>query len=222
MALVRRGSCRREQAVTDWLSADSPLLERRGDLAFARDALRQVSDADLESTQTRMLALLQERPQPFDRGERPGHFTGSALVVDSTATCTLVMLHSKLGIWVQPGGHADGDTNLAGVALREAGEETGITGLRVWPLAVDLDIHRVNPPGEDAHDHHDVRFLVVAPRDARVEANHESRELRWVEPSQLSALGVDEGLKRLVSRGFVLANSQKVKRRRGSGSCPCR
>ena len=59
-----------------------------------------------------------------DRTTSPGHLTGSALVVDATGTRIVVLLHTKLRRWLQPGGHADGDLDLAAVALREATEET--------------------------------------------------------------------------------------------------
>ena len=154
-----------------------------------------------------MRALLEERPEPLDRHERPGHLTGSALVVDADANRTLVLFHTKLQIWVQPGGHADGDANLFGVALREAVEETGIEGLRIWPTALDLDIHRVDPPEEDAHLHYDVRFLVIAPHDAEISANHESQDQRWVSEVALSELGVDEGVSRMARAGLRLACS---------------
>ncbi len=152
-----------------------------------------------------MRQLIAERPFPLDRAERPGHLTGSALVAHADLQRTLVLFHTKLQIWVQPGGHADGDANLPAVALREAEEETGITGLRVWPVAVDLDIHEVRPPNEDAHFHHDVRFVVLAPEGAEIDANHESEAQRWVAPSELPALGADPGLQRLAAKGLALA-----------------
>ena len=34
--------------------------------------------------------------------------------------------HKKLGCWLQPGGHADGDSDVAAVSLREAEEESGL------------------------------------------------------------------------------------------------
>ncbi len=112
------------------------------------------------------------------------------------------MLHTKLQRWLQPGGHADGDGDLARVALREATEETGIAGLRVCEPPVDLDVHIVEPPAEDAHEHHDVRYLVVSPPGAVPVGNAESVVLRWVERGDLGALGADEGLLRLASRAM--------------------
>ena len=63
----------------------------------------------------------------------------------------------------------------------------------------------VDPPGEDVHEHHDVRFLVVAPAGAVEIRNHESRELRWVTEDELTIMGVDAGVSRLARRGFALA-----------------
>ena len=106
------------------------------------------------------------------------------------------MLHAKLGRWFQPGGHADGDGDLPGVAWREATEETGIAGLRVVVPAVDLDIHEVGPP-HGPHLHLDVRYLVVAPPGAVPVGNHESLDLRWATYDELPSFGVDDGLLRL-------------------------
>ena len=90
---------------------------------------------------------------------------------------SLLMLHRKLGRWFQPGGHADGDANLAAVALREASEETGIEGLAVVVPAIDVDVHEVTM-AEGTHLHLDVRFLVLAPEGAEAAGNDESLQLR--------------------------------------------
>ena len=190
-----------------WLSADAPELAKHDDLGLVWAAIEPIGDPALAGERRRMRELFDTRPDPLERHERPGHFTGSALVVHADLERTLVLFHTNLQIWVQPGGHADGDANLAGVALREATEETGIEGLKVWPVAVDLDIHRVAPPKEDAHLHYDVRFVVLAPEGAVVDANHESEAQRWVRPDELPGLGADAGLQRLAAAGLALARS---------------
>lgn len=78
-----------------------------------------------------------------------------------------------------------------------------MAGLRVLPVAVDLDVHEVAPPDDGPHLHLDVRFLVQAPPDAEPEGNHESNEVRWVTLDELAALDVDAGTWRMVRHGLA-------------------
>lgn len=140
------------------------------------------------------------------------HLTGSALVVDPLHQRTLLMLHRKLGRWFQPGGHADGDTNLAAVALREATEETGLKGLSVLLPAIDVDVHVVEPPKEPPHKHLDVRFIVLVGEDGHESANEESLALRWVGLDDLGSLepAIDPGTEHLVRRGLALVELSQI------------
>lgn len=193
--------------VEQWITAADERLQFSARLGDVWEAIAPLDSPEMRDTRDSMRALLDERPAPLDRRERPGHFTASALVVNDALDQILLLHHTKLKIWVQPGGHVDGNANLLAVALSEAKEETGIGGLRIWPQAIDLDIHRVNPPSEDAHLHYDVRFLVLAPQSPVLNANHESTAQRWVSPDDLPSMGVDDGLQRLTRTGLTLARS---------------
>jgi len=126
-----------------------------------------------------MLAFIDEHPDALLRSCAPGHLTGSAVVFDASSERVLLMLHRKLGRWLQMGGHCDGDGDLGAVALREATEESGIAGLRLLDGPVDLDIHPVPcPPGHRGR-HLDVRYAAIAPEGATAPGNDESIELRW-------------------------------------------
>ncbi|MEO6103988.1 MAG: NUDIX hydrolase, partial [Pseudoxanthomonas sp.] len=55
---------------------------------------------------------------PFRRERLDGHFTGSAWLVSADRQRAALLHHRKLDRWLQPGGHADGERDLAAVALR--------------------------------------------------------------------------------------------------------
>ena len=80
----------------------------------------------------RFLKLL-AHPDAYQRMHLPGHITGSAWIVDEARQHTVLVHHAKLNIWVQPGGHADGEDDVLAVALREAEEETGLRQLTIVP-----------------------------------------------------------------------------------------
>jgi len=145
-----------------------------------------------------MLTFADAHPDALLRSCHDGHFTGSALVLDAAGERALFLFHRKLQRWLQPGGHADGDANLIGVAWREATEETGIDGLSIDPLPIDLDIHAIEAGRDPRHLHLDVRCLVVAPAGAIEQGNHESEALRWCTPEQAATLGLDRGTIRLL------------------------
>ncbi|MCP3937311.1 MAG: NUDIX hydrolase [Actinomycetia bacterium] len=159
-----------------------------------------------------VLDFIDTHPDALHRSCLTGHLTGSSWVVDHGGGRGLVLFHTKVQRWLQPGGHADGEANLARVALLEAAEETGIEGLRVWTDPVDVDIHLfVNRSGpEPDHLHLDLRFAVQAPEGAVVQGNHESEELRWVLPDELDGpdLDLDASTRRLASRGFGVVRQQ--------------
>jgi 8-oxo-dGTP pyrophosphatase MutT (NUDIX family) len=164
------------------------------------------ADADEARDLSHIVAFVDGHEQPFDRRIAAGHLTGSALVVSSDGRTVLLLHHRKLGRWLQPGGHADpGERSGEVVALREALEETGITDLMLHPTAprpLDVDVHDIPArPDEPAHEHLDLRYLVVARPNARLApAAGESERLRWFGWDELAGLGLDAGLIRALAK----------------------
>lgn len=138
---------------------------------------------------TRFVELLDDAADPFVRERLQGHFTGSAWLVDATGTRVLLTHHRKLGRWLQLGGHADGDRDLAQVALREAGEESGLPGLTVEPDLFDLDRHWIPERGEvPGHWHYDLRYVVRTGAHEDFVVSEESLDLAW---RDIEALATD-------------------------------
>lgn len=140
----------------------------------------------------KIINLMEREPDCFLRSCEEGHITASAWVVTPDLQKVLLMHHRKLDKWLQPGGHADGDTNLAGVAVREAHEESGLTSLRpMRPQIFDVDVHPIPARGtEKEHLHYDVRYLLTANPQEALAPNGESKGFAWIalgEVEQLTA-----------------------------------
>ena len=69
-------------------------------------------------------------PEVFTRDQLLYHFTASSWIVNSDRTRVLMCYHNIYQSWSWTGGHADGDSNLLEVALKEAQEETGLQNIR--------------------------------------------------------------------------------------------
>lgn len=135
-------------------------------------------DAELR---TRFLAHLDAHPDGMTRACLPDHLTAGTIILTPRADAVLLNHHRKAGVWLAFGGHCEpGDGTVAGVALREAHEESGMADLDFDPVPLDLDEHAVEfcSPGAVVH-HLDVRFLATASRDGSHEVSDESLDVRW-------------------------------------------
>lgn len=143
------------------------------------DGWRAPDDAQ-ERLRQRYVEHLRAHPDGLTRTCTPDHLTASTLVLNAEHDAVLLTLHAKAHAWFQLGGHCEpGDTTIAGAALREATEESGLEGLVLDPVPVQLSEHAVPFCGPTGDVHHlDVRFVAVAPDTAHV-ISDESLDLRW-------------------------------------------
>jgi 8-oxo-dGTP pyrophosphatase MutT (NUDIX family) len=153
---------------------------------------------DEEARDVIRLRQLAVSPDPWSRAA-PLHATASAIIVDPAAKRVLLRWHDRMRSWLQVGGHADpGETDPFTVALREAGEETGLGDLEPWPdstRATVVQVAIVPVPagkGEPAHHHADIRYLLATARPQAVSPESEHAELVWLDvPDALARVGED-------------------------------
>ena len=143
----------------------------------------------------------------FSKDNQNGHFTGSAWIISPDKSQILMTHHRKLGMWLQLGGHCDGETDLLKVALREAKEESGIKFFNVLSNEIfDIDIHQIPRSKNDvAHKHYDVRFLFEAdPENSEIIISEESYDVSWVPINEVPMLNPEVSICRMLKKTLDL------------------
>ena len=154
-----------------------------------------------EDAARRFQRFVSNQPRCFERDcWDDGHVTASAALLDPSRKSMLMTRHRKLGMWLQLGGHADGNPDPLAVACREAKEESGLDVTPAMTEPIDVDVHAVPAYGTDpAHHHYDARFILFAEHTA-VQANSESEGLQWVPLDNVASVTDEESILRLAAK----------------------
>jgi 8-oxo-dGTP pyrophosphatase MutT (NUDIX family) len=188
---------------SEWSPAEELVLDLRHTLAHAP---RHTPDGRFEAWAWRAL-LDEDGPALLTRHARPSHVTASAIVLSPDARRTCLVLHRRIGLWCQPGGHLESvDHTMAAAAAREVAEETGLSG-QILPELACLSRHYA-PCAPEVDWHLDVQFVLLAAAD-RPAVSAESCDVRWWDVDALPpdlALGVADS----VARAVEVATAQTV------------
>jgi 8-oxo-dGTP pyrophosphatase MutT (NUDIX family) len=127
------------------------------------------------AAKVRFLAELNRLDEPCDEHADPTHVTASGIVVGPRGT--VLHLHKRLGIWMQPGGHIDAGEAPATAARREATEELGLAVKHPesGPQLIHIDVHEAAL----GHTHLDLRYLLIGRDDDPHPPPDESPDARW-------------------------------------------
>ena len=173
---------------------DSSVVPAGDGLREQLEAYRPVNEQERRD-RTLMLGLLDGGQDLYTRENALCHLTASAWVVSQDRSQVLMCYHNIYDSWSWLGGHADGERDLAAVALREVREESGLTSVRlVSPRIYSLEVltvdgHERRGAYVSSHLHLNVTYLVEAdPAEPLRVKRDENSDLAW--------FGLDEAVRR--------------------------
>jgi len=115
-----------------------------------------------------ILDCIQASPQNILlRDNEIAHITSSGFILNKSLDRALFIHHNIRNCWAWTGGHADGDSNLLDVALREATEETGVNVTPISTKIASVDVLTVTghfKAGKyvNSHLHLSIAYLFTA------------------------------------------------------------
>lgn len=155
-----------------------------------------------EKDKTLILNWIRNNDNAFLRENTVAHVTASAWVVNKDRTKVLMVYHNIYNSWSWLGGHADGETDLLSVAIREVKEEAGIS--EVYPVSEEIfsmesltvDGHVKRGEYVSSHLHLNVTYLLEADSEEAVSIKEdENSAVAWFCP--------EEALKKSTEPWFV-------------------
>ena len=121
-----------------------------------------------------ILGWIRNNENAFSRENAVAHITASAWVVNKDRSKVLMVYHNIYNSWSWLGGHADGETDLLSVAIREVKEEAGISNVRpvseeIFSLeSLTVDGHVKKENYVSSHLHLNITYLLEADSEEQV------------------------------------------------------
>lgn len=178
------------------------------DLPLYQDIQAYQSKNEQEAADKQViLRALETDPNCFDRSAQ-AHMACSIWTVDPARTQTLMVYHNIYDSWSWIGGHADGQHDLAAVALRELEEETGVRGQLqpgIYSLEVlTVDGHVKRGSYVSSHLHLNVTYLAIADpaQPLRVKPD-ENSGVKWVPVEDAIALSTEPWIRDRIYRKLI-------------------
>ena len=148
------------------------------------------------------------------------HFTASNWIVNKEKTKILMAYHNIYKSWAWTGGHADGESNLLNVALREAEEETGLKNLKVLSEGIfslqilTVDSHIKRGKFISSHLHLDCCFLLEADENEMLKIKEdENSGVKWIDIDKAVEMSNEENMKPIYKKlNEKLKNAYYLKR----------
>ncbi|MBE5785490.1 MAG: NUDIX domain-containing protein [Clostridiales bacterium] len=163
------------------------------------DAYIPADDREAQEKEMILSYVKQHPDTVLQRGNLAAHFTSSAFIVNAAGDKMLMVHHTQRGVWAWPGGHADGESDLAFVARKEAEEETGIRNLKLlseMPASLDvLHVHGHIKKGKwvNTHLHLTTAYIFLADEQAPIWVKEdENTAVAWLPFSFINAEHFDE------------------------------
>ncbi len=148
-----------------------------------------------------MLKYLKDFSNVYTRENEYGHFTASSWIVNKDRTKVLMIYHNIYKSWGWTGGHADGETNLFNVAVKEAEEETGIKNLvplknGIFSLEIlTVDGHVKRGKYVSSHVHLNVTYLFEADDTLPLRIKEdENSGVKWVDIDKAVELSTEPNM----------------------------
>jgi 8-oxo-dGTP pyrophosphatase MutT (NUDIX family) len=156
----------------------------------------------------KVMDLLANYDNFWQRENEHGHLTASAWVVDDAQSKVLLTHHKKLDIWLQLGGHIEEeDTDIYTACRRELIEESGLIDFELLSSAIfDIDVHSIplSKKGIPAHFHYDIRLLFRGDsRQKPIFDIQESNQVDWIDLDQIANYSNEVSVIRMVKKSLI-------------------